>query len=72
MSTIGKKTFVQPLFDYRGTCLECGKSWTLTPEQIQVAVEMEIAYSPCCEKPATLVKMKAKRVSDDNTKANKP
>lgn len=48
------------LYDYIGTCLECGKVWTLTREQIEVARVAEIAYSPCCEKPATLTKRKAK------------
>lgn len=49
------------LFDYIGTCLGCGTVWTLTREQIEVARLAEIAYSPCCQMPATLIKRKAKR-----------
>lgn len=51
---------VSELFEYRGTCLECGATWTLTKEQIEVARMSEIAYSPCCEKPATIIKLRGK------------
>lgn len=53
---------VVELFEYRGTCLACGTTWTLTPEQIEVARQAKIAYSPCCSQPATLVKRKSKHV----------
>lgn len=50
---------VEPLYLYKGTCLECGNTWTLTPEEVEVARRVEIAYSPCCKQPATLIKVKA-------------
>lgn len=49
------------LYDYIGTCLACGKSWTLTREQLEVIVKTDsIAYSTCCSEPATIVKRRAK------------
>lgn len=52
---------VTDLFEYRGTCLECGTTWEVTPAQLEVARVSEILYSPCCEKPSTIVRVKAKR-----------
>lgn len=59
---------VIPLFDkesaYRGTCLDCGISWDVTKPQLDVALECGILFSPCCEKPATIVKVKRKHITD--------
>jgi hypothetical protein len=44
--------------DYRGACLACGKSWDVTTEQLDVALGCGILYSPCCEQPATITKVK--------------
>lgn len=53
---------VQKLFDYIGTCLHCGKTWTLSQEELNVIIDTGcIAYSQCCIQPATIVKRKAKR-----------
>lgn len=50
------------LFDkraaYTGTCLDCGRVWVVTTEQLDVALECGILYSGCCEKPATIHKKK--------------
>jgi hypothetical protein len=52
---------VQELYVYHGTCLGCGNTWRLTPEQVEVSRIAEICYSPCCEQPATLIKVKGRR-----------
>jgi hypothetical protein len=57
------------LYKYRGTCLNCGKQWILTREQIDVAIIAELAYSPCCEMPATLVKIKGGTSERNQTNA---
>lgn len=53
---------VVPLFDkdanYRGTCLSCGTVWDVTKAQLDVALGCGILYSPCCEQPATIKKVK--------------
>jgi hypothetical protein len=50
------------LFDkesvYHGTCLTCNNAWKVTKEQLDVALECGILYSPCCEQPATIAKVK--------------
>lgn len=60
---------VVQLFDknasYTGTCLDCGKVWIVTVEQLDVALECGILYSVCCEKPATIAKMKARDKKTD-------
>jgi hypothetical protein len=54
---------VVQLFDkeavYTGTCLDCGKVWIVTKEQLDVALECGILYSGCCEQPATIAKAKS-------------
>jgi hypothetical protein len=54
---------VVSLFDkdavYHGTCLRCNTSWRVTKEQLDVALESGILYSPCCEQPATIVKVRS-------------
>jgi hypothetical protein len=56
---------VIPLFDkeatYKGHCLRCDEEWTVTKEQMDVALEFGILYSPCCEQPSTVSKMRVKR-----------
>lgn len=53
---------VIPLFNkdanYHGTCLSCSSTWKVTKEQLDVAVEAGILYSPCCSQPATIIKVK--------------
>jgi hypothetical protein len=55
---------VVPLFDkeasYRGTCLQCQNPWDVTKEQLAVALECGILYSPCCQQPSTILKVKRK------------
>jgi hypothetical protein len=55
---------VVQLFDkdavYKGYCLSCGSVWTVTREQLDVALGCGILYSPCCEQPATIEKVKRK------------
>lgn len=63
MSMLRIKTMgeVTDLFEYRGTCLDCGKSWMVTKEQLDVAVQAKMLYSPCCNMPATIMKRVAKK-----------
>lgn len=62
---------VVQLFDknsnYRGTCLACSKSWDVTKEQLDVALGCGILYSPCCEQPATIVKVKHGHAKDNQS-----
>lgn len=52
---------ITPLFEYDGTCLQCGKTWRVTEEQLEVACKAEVLFSPCCEQPATIVRRGKKR-----------
>jgi hypothetical protein len=62
---------VVQLFDkdanYRGTCLYCKNVWDVTKEQLDVALGCGILYSPCCEQPATILKVKRDHKKDNQS-----